>query len=62
MRAQEGKLGILGLPGKIFHDHALQIVGKRPIFGEFAMKEANISTDWALSDKSLKNGFNMMTI
>ena len=41
MRAQEGKLGVWGLaPGKIFHDHTLQIVGKRPIFREFAMKEA----------------------
>ena len=27
-------------PGKIFHDHTLQIVGKRPIFGEFAIKQA----------------------
>ena len=27
-------------PGKIFHYHALQIVRKRPILGQFAMKEA----------------------
>ena len=24
-------------PGKIFHDHALEIVGKRPIFGKCAI-------------------------
>ena len=31
--------------GKIFHEHALQIVGKRPIVGQFAMKEAK-DRDW----------------
>ena len=32
-------------PGKIYDDHALQIVGKRPILGQFAMKEAK-DHDW----------------
>ena len=46
MSVQEGKLGVLGLtPGKIFHDYALQIDGKRQFFGEFALKEAQ-DYDW----------------
>ena len=52
MIAWGGKLGVRGLaPGKIFQDHALQIVGKRPIFGEFAMKDRGAHTNfvWGVS-------------
>ena len=41
-------------PREIFHDHDLQIVGKRPILGEFAMKEAKITTGGVLSPKIFK--------
>ena len=64
MTAQEGKLGVWGLaPGKIFHDHALQIVGKRPILGQFTMKEAK-DHDWWCSfpGKVLKRDFDITTI
>ena len=49
------KAGVGGTcPREIFHDHDLQIVGKRPIFGEFAMKEAKITTGGVLSQKIFK--------
>ena len=42
MRVQKGRLGVRGLThGKIFRDQTLQIVGKRPIFGEFCHERAN---------------------
>ena len=43
-------------PGKIFQDHALQIVGKRPIFGEFAMKEAKDHDWWCPFPQKFKKG------
>ena len=38
VQAKRAKMAVRGLAsGKIFHDHALWIIGKRPIFGKCAI-------------------------
>ena len=65
MRAQEEKLGVWGLvPGKIFQDHALQIVGKRSIFWRICLERSKrsrlvVSFPTKVSKKGLKYNDNV---
>ena len=58
------KAGVGGTcPPEIFHEHDPQIVGKRPIFGEFAMKEAKITTGGVLFPENFqKRDFDISTL